>query len=185
MSSDEGGVTIFLTGLPAAGKTTTALALKERLSTMSAREAVVIDGDIVRETMRPQLGFSRADRDLQIQRITSLALDVMRRGGVAICAAVAPYDGARRRARLSAERFGKFFLVHVATPLDVCEKRDPKGLYAKARAGAIQCFTGISDPYEAPADADVILDTTTTGSAEAARRIISELATRWDVRNGA
>jgi sulfate adenylyltransferase len=108
-----------------------------------------------------------------------LWLDVVRRGGMAICSAVAPYDAARQKARTAVETAGAFFLVYVATPLGVCEARDPKGLYAKARVGAIKAFTGVSDPYEVPTDAHVTVDTTVTSAQLAAAHILSELSSTW------
>jgi sulfate adenylyltransferase len=181
-STARRGVVILLTGLPGAGKTSIASALKELMLVDGGRDVLHCDGDILRDTFQPPLGFSRNDRAAQMERITSLALDVVRRGGVAICSAVAPYDADRQKARTAVETAGAFFLVYVATPLGVCEARDPKGLYAKARAGAIEGFTGVSDPYEIPTDAHVTVDTTTMSAQFAAAHILSELPPIWPVR---
>jgi sulfate adenylyltransferase len=125
------------------------------------RRVTLLDGDLVRRNLSSELGFSREHRDLNIRRLAFVASEVTKHGGVAICAPIAPYDAARKDARQLIEPLGGFVLVHVSTPLEVCEARDRKGLYAKARAGLVKEFTGISDPYEEPADADVTIDTST------------------------
>lgn len=168
--SGSPGLTIFLTGLPAAGKSTIARALSDALAA-AGHTVTLLDGDAVRTLLSTGLGFSKADRDMNVKRIGFVAAEVTKHGGIAVCAAVAPYDDARSEVRRMVERVGRFVLVYVATPLDVCEGRDPKGLYARARAGALPHFTGVSDPYEAPADAELTIDTSVT-SLEAAVALI-------------
>ena len=135
----------------------------------------LLDGDIVRKHLSSELGFSREHRDINIRRIGYVASEITKNGGIAICAPIAPYDAVRREVREMIEPLGGFVLVHVATPLEVCERRDRKGMYAKARAGLIQEFTGISDPYEAPVEAELALDTTDMTPEEAAQRIVLHL----------
>jgi sulfate adenylyltransferase len=168
------GFTVFFTGLSGAGKSTTANALMERLRA-SGRSVTLLDGDAVRKHLSRELGFSKEHRDLNIRRIGFVSAEVNRHGGVCICANIAPYDAARREARAMVEAHGRFILVHVATPLSVCESRDSKGLYAKARAGLLQEFTGVSDPYEEPADAEITIDTSKVSPGDAAERIVSFL----------
>jgi len=129
----------------------------------------------VRKHLSSELGFSREHRDLNIQRIGFVASEVTKNGGIALCAPIAPYDAARKKVRAMIAPLGGFVLVHVATPLEVCEQRDRKGLYAKARAGILKEFTGISDPYEPPDDADLVIDTTATTPDEGANRVILHL----------
>ena len=155
----ERGLVIFLTGLSGSGKSTIARGLRDALSERGDRSVSLLDGDLVRELLSAGLTFSRADRDLNIARIGFVATEVARHGGIAICAPIAPYAEARARVRSMACEVGDFLLVHVATPVQVCEARDRKGLYAKARAGVIDNFTGVSDPYEEPADAELTIDT--------------------------
>ena len=170
------GFTVFFTGLSGAGKSTVAKALAAALQEQGDRLVTVLDGDVVRNNLTSELGFSKAHRDLNIQRIGWVAQEITRHGGAAICAAIAPYDEARRKVRSMVAPVGGFCLVHVATPLEVCEARDAKGLYAKARAGIIKEFTGISDPYEAPDDADLVIDTSRLSPSESAREIVNFLA---------
>ena len=155
----ERGLVIFLTGLSGSGKSTIARGLRDALSERGDRTVSLLDGDLVRELLSAGLTFSRADRDLNIARIGFVATEVARHGGIAICAPIAPYAQARARVRGMAREVGDFLLVHVATPVQVCEARDRKGLYAKARAGVIGNFTGVSDPYEEPTDAELTIDT--------------------------
>jgi sulfate adenylyltransferase len=172
------GFTVFFTGLSGAGKSTIANVLLVRLLERGDRKVTILDGDLVRRHLSSELGFSREHRDLNIERIGFVASEVTRCGGVALCAAIAPYDGARRRVRSMIEAAGGYLLVHVATPLSLCEERDTKGLYAKARAGLVKQFTGIDDPYEAPADADLVIDTTDVDPQEASARILALLTER-------
>jgi sulfate adenylyltransferase len=168
------GVTIFFTGLSGAGKSTIASVLQVKLLARGVRAVTMLDGDAVRKNLSSELGFSRPDRDTNIRRIGFVASEVTRHGGIAICAAIAPYDATRKEVRAAISPHGGFVLVHVATPLDVCEQRDRKGLYAKARAGLIPQFTGISDPYEAPDDAEITVGPQDT-AADAAQQILAHL----------
>jgi sulfate adenylyltransferase len=155
---DSHGLVVFLTGLSGSGKSTIARALAQRLRELDDRVVTLLDGDEVRDLLSAGLGFTREDRDLNIRRIGWVAALVAQHGGIAICAPIAPFDAARREARrMTTAAGGRFVLVHVATPLAVAEARDRKGLYARARAGEIPDFTGISSPYEAPLDADAVV----------------------------
>ncbi|GIU83971.1 MAG: sulfate adenylyltransferase [Acidimicrobiales bacterium] len=169
------GFTVFFTGLSGAGKSTIANVLMVKLLEMGGRRVTLLDGDLVRKHLSSELGFSKEHRDLNIRRIGFVASEITKNGGVAICAPIAPYDATRKEVRRMIEPHGGFILVHVATPLDVCEERDRKGLYAKAREGLIKEFTGISDPYEVPTDAEVVIDTTDTTPEEAAQQVILHL----------
>ena len=169
------GFTVFFTGLSGSGKSTIANALLVKFLEFGGRPVTLLDGDLVRKNLSSELGFSKAHRDINIRRIGYVASEITKNGGIAVCAPIAPYDGVRKDVRGMIAPRGGFVLVHVDTPLEVCEQRDRKGLYAKARAGIIKEFTGISDPYEAPADADVTIDTTTLTPDEAAQRIILHL----------
>ncbi|MFQ5466000.1 MAG: adenylyl-sulfate kinase, partial [Thermodesulfobacteriota bacterium] len=169
------GFTVFFTGLSGSGKSTIANALMVKLMEIGGRNVTVLDGDMVRKNLSSELGFSKEHRDLNIQRIGFVANEVSKNGGVAICCPIAPYAETRRRVReLISERAG-FIEVHVATPLEVCEQRDRKGLYAKARAGIIKEFTGISDPYEAPEKAEVVIDASECSPDEASQQIVLKL----------
>jgi sulfate adenylyltransferase len=152
------GFVVWFTGLSAAGKSTIAGLVAAELE---QRGLVVdtLDGDVVRTHLSKGLGFSKDDRDTNIERIGWVASRLARAGAAVVVSAISPYDEARRKSRALVERHGTFVLVHVATSLEECERRDPKGLYAKAHAGEIQEFTGVSDPYEEPADADLRLNT--------------------------
>jgi adenylyl-sulfate kinase len=164
------GVTVFLTGLSGAGKSTIADALVAQLEAED-RPVTVLDGDVVRTHLSSELTFSREHRDLNIRRIGWVAGEIVRHGGTVVVAAIAPYETARDEARALVEKYGRFVLVHLATPLEVCEQRDVKGLYAKARSGEIREFTGVSDPYEAPSRAEVVIDTSVTPLEESVSRI--------------
>ncbi len=172
--AERRGFTVFLTGLSGAGKSTIADVLIERLES-AGRDVSVLDGDIVREMLSSELTFSRADRDLNIRRIGWVAGEIVRHGGAVVVAAIAPYDEAREEARKLVDRHGTFVLVHVATPLEVAEHRDVKGLYARARAGEIAQFTGVSDVYELPAAPDLVVDGSVGTPAEAAQQILDHL----------
>lgn len=172
------GFTVFFTGFSGAGKSTLATELRTTLLAMGVPAITLLDGDAVREELSSELGFSRPDRDLNIRRIGFVAGEVTRHGGVAICAAIAPFDRARKRMRSAVEGAGTFVLVHVATPLEVCEQRDRKGLYAKARAGLIAQFTGVSDPYEPPMDAEIRVDTSRATPEQGTRKVLSYLIAR-------
>ena len=172
---EKQGFTIFFTGLSGSGKSTVANVLLIKLLEMGGRQVTLLDGDLVRKHLSSELGFSREHRDINIRRIGFVASEITKNGGIALCAPIAPYDSVRREVRAMVEPAGGFLLVHVATPLDVCEQRDRKGLYAKARAGLIQQFTGVSDPYEAPQTAELVIDTTKLTPEEAAQTIILHL----------
>jgi sulfate adenylyltransferase len=177
-SAASHGFTVFFTGFSGAGKSTLATVLRDRLLERNDRDVVLFDGDLVRRQLSAELGFSKAHRDLNVERIGFVASQVTRAGGAALCAAIAPYDDARRRVRAAIESVGGYVLVHVATPIEVCERRDPKGLYAKARAGTIPNFTGISDPYEIPTDADLSLDTSGVSVDAAVQQLLAILTAR-------
>jgi sulfate adenylyltransferase len=169
------GFTVFLTGLSGAGKSTIANALLVKFLEMGGRPVTLLDGDIVRKNLSSELGFTREHRDINIRRIGFVASEITKNGGIAICAPIAPYHQVRQEVRGMIERVGGFILVHVDAPLEVCEQRDRKGLYAKARAGIIEAFTGISDPYEVPEDADVTLPTTDLTPEQAAQEVLLHL----------
>jgi sulfate adenylyltransferase len=171
------GFTVFFTGLSGAGKSTIASILLTKLLEEGGRPVTLLDGDIVRKHLSSELGFSKEHRDINIRRIGWVASEITKNGGIAICAPIAPYESVRQEVREMIEPLGGFILVHVATPLEVCEQRDRKGLYAKARAGIVKEFTGISDPYEAPPHAEVTIDTTETTAEEAAQQVIVHLQT--------
>ena len=166
------GFTVFFTGLSGSGKSTIANAFMAKLLEMGGRPVTLLDGDIVRKNLSSELGFSREHRDINILRIGFVANEVTKNGGIAICAPIAPYDGVRKQVRQLVEQRGGFILIHVSTPLEVCEARDRKGLYAKARAGIIKEFTGISDPYEVPEDAEVSIDTSEYSPEESAQKVL-------------
>jgi len=169
------GFTVFFTGLSGSGKSTIANALMVKLMEMGGRPVTLLDGDVVRKNLSKGLGFSKEDRDTNILRIGYVASEITKNGGAAICAPIAPYAVTRARVRESISGFGGYIEVHVSTPLEVCEARDRKGLYALARAGKIKEFTGISDPYEAPEDPEVRIDTTECSPDEASQAILLKL----------
>jgi sulfate adenylyltransferase len=173
----ERGLAIFFTGLSGSGKSTIARGLAEALTERGDRTVSLLDGDHVRQLLSAGLSFSRADRDLNIARIGYVAAEVARHGGIAICAPIAPYAAARAVARKLVTEVGDFLLVYVSTPVEVCEARDRKGLYAKARAGLIKGFTGVSDPYEEPRDADLVLDTSAMTRDQAVDAVLKLLIT--------
>jgi sulfate adenylyltransferase len=168
---------VFFTGLSGSGKSTIAQALADALR-RSGRRVTVLDGDEVRSRLWPELGFDVASREANIERLAWVAALVAAHGGIAVAAPIAPLASGRGRARATVEPHGEFVLVYVSTPLEVCEQRDSKGLYARARAGELADFTGISSPYEPPDDADVVIDTTDTSVDEAVRRIRESLRRR-------
>ena len=169
------GFTVFFTGLSGSGKSTIANAVRVKLLEMGGRPVTLLDGDIVRTNLSSELGFSREHRNLNIRRIGFVASEITKNGGIALCAPIAPYDSVRKENRALIDPLGGYVLVHVSTPLEVCERRDRKGLYAKARAGIIKEFTGVSDPYEVPDDADLAIDTTDITPEEAANMVILHL----------
>ncbi len=165
------GFTIFFTGLSGSGKSTIARILMTKFLEMGGRPVTLLDGDLVRKHLSSELGFSREHRDINIRRIGYVASEITKNGGIAICAPIAPYDAIRKEVRGMIDPLGGFILVHLSTSLDACEARDRKGLYAKARAGIVKQFTGISDPYEAPADAEVVIDTNEMSPEESAQEV--------------
>jgi sulfate adenylyltransferase len=175
-------VTVFFTGLSGAGKSTIARVLLSKLLEIGDRTVTLLDGDIVRKHLSSELGFSRAHRDLNILRIGFVASEITKHGGIALCAPIAPYRETRRKVRAMVEAHGGFFEVYVSTSLATCEARDRKGLYAKARAGVIKEFTGISDPYEAPENAELVIDTSECTPLEAAQMIVTRLETEGFIR---
>ncbi len=176
------GFTVFFTGLSGSGKSTVANALMSKLMEVGGRNVSLLDGDIVRKNLSSELGFSKEHRDLNITRIGYVASEITKNGGIALCAPIAPYAATRRLVRETIAPAGGFIEVHVATPLEVCEARDRKGLYAKARAGIIKEFTGISDPYETPENPEMVIDTTDITPDLAAHRILVKLESLGYIR---
>ncbi|MBY0376958.1 MAG: adenylyl-sulfate kinase, partial [Gammaproteobacteria bacterium] len=174
---DKQGITLFLTGLSGAGKSTIAQALQAKLMETGNHTIVLLDGDIVRRELASELGFSEEDRNTNIRRVGYVASLITELGGIAICAAIAPYEKIRQEIRQKISTKGGYFEIYVATPLAVCEQRDPKGLYVSARAGKIPQFTGISAPYEVPEAADMTIDTTQIPVDEAVAMILQALHT--------
>ncbi len=169
------GVTIFFSGLSGSGKSTIANVLMTKFLEVGGRPVTMLDGDLVRKHLSSELGFSKEHRDINIRRIGYVASEITKNGGIAICAPIAPYDATRKEIRSMIEPLGGFILVHLSTSVDVCEGRDRKGLYAKARAGILKEFTGISDPYEEPTDAELHINTAELSAQEAAQEIILHL----------
>jgi sulfate adenylyltransferase len=181
--SRHGGVVLF-TGLSGSGKSTVARMLRDRLVEVG-RQVTLLDGDVVRRLLSAGLGFSAEDRDLNVRRIGYVAAEVARHGGLAVAAPIAPYAHSRAAVRAMVEDAGAtYVLVHVSTPLEVCEARDRKGLYAKARRGEIESFTGVSDPYEVPTDADLSIDTADVAVADAVEAVLTVLRARGRLEVG-
>lgn len=176
------GFTVFFTGLSGSGKSTIANALMMKLMETGGRPISLLDGDIVRKNLSSELGFSREHRDLNIQRIGYVASEITKNRGIAICAPIAPYTSTRRIVRDMISSLGGFVEIHVSTSIEVCEDRDRKGLYAKARAGIIKEFTGISDPYEVPENAEMVIDTENISPDLAAHRILVKLESMGFIR---
>lgn len=172
---DKQGFTVFFTGLSGSGKSTIANALMVKLMEMGGRPVTLLDGDVVRKHLSSELGFSKEHRDINIRRIGYVASEITKNGGIAICAPIAPYTATRRAVREMIEAFGAFIEVHVATSVEECERRDRKGLYKLAREGKIKEFTGISDPYEAPTKAELVIDTENTDVDNCAHQVILKL----------
>lgn len=170
------GFTILFTGLSGAGKSTVARTVMAKLMALGGeRQVTLLDGDLVRKHLSSELGWSREHRDLNNLRIGYVASEITKHRGIAICAPISPYAETRRKMREMVEPYGGFIEVHVATPLEICEQRDRKGLYAKARAGLMKSFTGISDPYEAPEAPELRIDTTELSPEEAAQAVLLKL----------
>jgi sulfate adenylyltransferase len=166
------GFTVFFTGLSGAGKSTIAKILHSRFLEMGDRPVTLLDGDIVRRNLSSELGFSKEHRDINVRRIGFVATEITKNRGIAICAPIAPYAVTRATIRGAIETYGGFIEVFVSTPIEVCEKRDRKGMYAKARAGLIKGFTGVDDPYEVPESPEVTIDTRDLTPDEAAQEIL-------------
>jgi sulfate adenylyltransferase len=166
------GFTIFMTGLSGSGKSTIAKVLLVKFLEMNDRPVTLLDGDIVRKNLSSELTFTRDHRELNVTRIGFVANEITKNGGIALCAPIAPYEQSRQANRALISRYGGYIEVHVATPLAVCESRDRKGLYAKARAGIIQGVTGITDPYDPPENPDIVIDTSDITPMEAVQEIL-------------
>jgi sulfate adenylyltransferase len=174
----RGGV-LFFTGLSGSGKSTLAQAVRNHLVESDGRMITLLDGDLVRRNLSKGLTFSREDRETNVERIGWVAAEIARHGGMVICSPIAPFDRTRKLARSMATDVGAdFVLVHVATPLEVCESRDRKGLYARARLGEVPEFTGVTSPYEEPLDAELRIDTTQCSPAEACKEILKFIEMR-------
>ena len=169
------GLTVFFTGLSGAGKSTLANAIMYKLMETEDRPITLLDGDIVRQHLSSELGFSKEDRDIHVKRIGYVASEITKHGGVAICAPIAPYSNTRKVVRNMIDEVGSFVEIHVATPLSVCEERDTKGLYKQARAGKILEFTGVSDPYEEPENPEITVDTSDITVEESSALILDKL----------
>lgn len=171
----EKGLTLFFTGLSGSGKSTLARALSEELSRIDNRSVSILDGDIIRQLLGDKLGFSKEDRNLNVNLVSFIAAEITKARGIAICALIAPYDEEREKSRKLISKYGNFIEIYNATPLTICQKRDPKGLYAKVAAGLIKNFTGIDDEYELPKRPDIILDTSNQSIADSVKIIIKFL----------
>jgi sulfate adenylyltransferase len=166
------GFTVFLTGLSGAGKSTVAKVLYSMFLEIGDRPVTLLDGDIVRQNLSNELNFSKEHRDINVRRIGFVASEITKNRGIAICAPIAPYENTRQEIRQIIEQYGGFVEVHVSTPIDECERRDRKGMYAKARAGLIKGFTGVDDPYESPVSPELRINTTALTPVEAAQEIL-------------
>lgn len=166
------GLTIFMTGFSGSGKSTIAKVLLVKFMEMCDRPVTLLDGDIVRKNLSSELSYSRQHRNLNITRIGFVASEITKNGGIALCAPIAPYEESRQANRELISRYGGYIEVHVATPLEICEQRDRKGLYAKARAGKVKGVTGVTDPYIPPSNPELTIDTTDITPMEAAQEIL-------------
>jgi sulfate adenylyltransferase len=166
------GLTVFFTGLSGAGKSTLARILYSRFLELGDRPVTLLDGDIVRQNLSRELNFSKEHRDINVRRIGFVASEITKNRGVAICAPIAPYESTRSEIRNTIESHGGFVEVHVSTPIDICEQRDRKGMYAKAKAGLIKGFTGVDDPYEIPRHPELRINTTEFTPNEAVKEIL-------------
>ncbi|MCI5145367.1 MAG: bifunctional sulfate adenylyltransferase/adenylylsulfate kinase, partial [Candidatus Electrothrix sp. AR3] len=176
------GFTIFLTGLSGSGKSTIAKVLMVRFMEMRDRPVTLLDGDIVRQNLSSELTFSQEHRNLNVTRIGFVASEITKNGGIALCAPIAPYEESRQENRRMISRYGGYIEVHIATPLEVCEQRDRKGLYAKARAGIVKGVTGISDPYIPPKNPEIVINTSKMTPAEAVQEIFLYLEEQGYIR---
>ncbi|GAB3273842.1 adenylyl-sulfate kinase [Arthrobacter pigmenti] len=178
------GLVVLFTGLSGSGKSTLARELVQQSHRVDSRQALLLDGDDIRRFLTAGLGFSREDRNTNVERIGWVAAQISSVGGIAVCAPIAPFEESRQRVRELAEHAGDFILVHVSTPLEVCEERDRKGLYAKARAGSIPDFTGISSPYDVPAAPDYAVNTAVTSVEDATAHILDLIRDRKAAASG-
>ncbi len=169
------GFTLFFTGLSGSGKSTLANGVMVKLREIGGRPVSLLDGDVVRKNLSSELSFSKEHRNLNILRIGYVASEISKNGGAAICAPIAPYAATRKSVRSMIDEVGAFVQIHVATPIEVCESRDRKGLYAMARAGKIKGFTGIDDPYEAPENPELVIDTSQYSMTDAVNIVIDKL----------
>jgi sulfate adenylyltransferase len=170
------GLVVFFTGLSGSGKSTIARGVADELAETGERTVTLIDGDVARRFLTAGLGFSKEDRDENVRRIGFVAAEAARHGGLALCCPIAPYAQARTVARALARNAGAgFLLVYVSTPLDVCEERDVKGLYARAREGKLTGMTGVDDPFEVPNDADLVIDTSDMAIDDAVDAVLDHL----------
>jgi sulfate adenylyltransferase len=166
------GFTIFMTGLSGSGKSTIAKVLLVKFMEMCDRPVTLLDGDIVRKNLSSELTFSKEDRNLNITRIGFVASEITKNGGIALCAPIAPYEESRQANRELISRYGGYIEVFVSTPLEICEQRDRKGLYAKARAGKVKGVTGVTDPYISPSNPELSIDTAEITPKEAVQEIL-------------
>jgi sulfate adenylyltransferase len=166
------GFTVFITALPSAGKSTLAKVLLVKFMELRDRPVTLLDGDIVRKNLSSELSFTKEHRNLNVQRIGFVASEITKNGGIAICAPIAPYEESRRYNRELISRHGGYIEVYLSTPMEVCEQRDRKGIYAKARAGKVSGVTGIDDPYIAPSNPEIVLDTSKLTPDEAAQEVL-------------
>ena len=177
MPKHKRGFTLFFTGLSSSGKTTLAQALIATLMSQGKQNVTLLDGDIIRRILASELGYTKSDRDLNIRKIGYVASEVTKAGGIAVCAAIAPYTAARAENRQLISQYGGYIEVYVATPLSVCEKRDIKGLYAKVRNCELKGVTGVDDPYEPPSNADIVIDTSQYSIEASVSKIMEYLRT--------
>ena len=176
-AKQDTGTVLFFTGLSGSGKSTIANRLEGKLLEQSPKPITMLDGDMVRQHLSKGLGFSKEDRDENIRRVGFVASEIAKHGGFVICAAIAPYESIRAEVRQLVESAGaKFIEIHVSTPLEICEARDVKGLYKKARAGELKGFTGIDDPYETPERAEIIIDTSKISLEKAVKLILERIS---------
>jgi sulfate adenylyltransferase len=169
------GIAFLITGLPAAGKTTLGRALAAELTGRFGREVTLLDGDEVRKLLSSELGFSREHRHLNVLRHGYIAAEIARHGGIAVCSLIAPYEADREEMRRMVARSGSFVEIYLSTPLAECERRDPKGLYARARAGELLHMTGIDDPYEPPPRPEIELNGARMTVADSVAAVIAFL----------
>ena len=172
---DAGGMVFLITGLPAAGKTTLGTALAAELASRCGRQVTLLDGDEVRKLLSSELGYSREHRRLNVLRHGYIAAEIARHGGIAICSLIAPYQADRAEMRRRVARYGSFVEIYLSTPLTECERRDPKGLYARARAGQLPHMTGIDDPYEPPQQPELELNGARLTVAESVETVVAFL----------